>query len=114
METILTSIKLLLGITEEQTEFDMQLIMHINSVFLILNQIGIGPDTPFTIVAGSESWDDFSDDIDEISAVKTYVYLKVKLMFDTTTVGSATIESINRQISELEWRLNVQVDPGDN
>lgn len=113
MESILTSIKKLLGIAEEYEHFDNDIIMHINSVFMILTQLGVGPSKGFMITDSSASWDDFlPEDKGKLEAVKTYMYMKVKLMFDPPT-SSAAMEATNRIVSELEWRLNVAVDPGD-
>lgn len=109
MDSILTSIKKLLGIDEEYTQFDSDIIMHINTVFLNLTQLGVGPAEGFLIEDDSATWDDFIGDSNQLQAVKTYVYLKVKLLFDPPLSSSVT-ESINRIISELEWRLNVAVD----
>lgn len=106
MDSILTSIKKLLGITEEYTHFDQDIIIHINSAFMILNQLGVGPDRVFYIKDDSEIWNDFVGINTDIEAVKTYVYLKVRLMFDPPS-SSIVAESINKSISELEWRLNV-------
>lgn len=110
-ESILTSIKKLLGIDENYTHFDPDLIMHINSVFSILTQMGVGPTNGFSIAGSSERWDEFiTENPENFSLVKSYVHLKVKLLFDPP-LGSAVIESINRQISEFEWRLFVAADP---
>lgn len=113
MDSILTSIKKLLGITQEETSFDQDLIMHINSVFSILTQLGVGPSEGFSIEDDSAIWSDFLEDNTNLELVKTYVYMKVRLMFDPPT-GSAVMESMNKMISELEWRINVTVDPGEN
>lgn len=112
MESILSSIKKLLGIAEEYTQFDDDIIMHINSVFMILAQLGVGPPEGFFIEDDSASWADFIPDLSNIQAVKTYMYLKVRLMFDPP-MSSAVMDAVNRQIAELEWRLNVAVDPGE-
>lgn len=109
MESILTSIKKLLGIAEEYTQFDDDIIMHINSVFLNLTQLGVGPSEGFLIEDDTATWDDFIGDSSQLQAVKSYVYLKVKLLFDPPLSSSVT-ESMNRMISELEWRLNVAVE----
>ena len=109
MESILTSIKKLLGIEEEYTQFDADIIMHINTVFLNLTQLGVGPSEGFLIEDGSAIWEDFIGDGSQLQAVKTYMYLKVKLLFDPPLSSSVT-ESMNRMIAELEWRLNVAVD----
>lgn len=111
MDGILTSIKKLLGITEEYEHFDMDLIIHINSVFTVLNQLGIGPEEGFSITGKNETWDQFLTNPTQIDLAKSYVYLKTKLLFDPP-LSSAVIEAINRQIAEFEWRLNVAVDPG--
>ena len=113
MDSTLTSIKKLLGIAEEYDHFDNDIIMHINSVFMIFTQLGVGPSKGFMIPDSSASWDDFlPEDSEKLQAVKTYMYMKVRLMFDPPT-SSAVMESMNRTISELEWRLNVAVDPED-
>lgn len=110
-ESILTSVKKLLGIDESYTHFDPDLIMHINSVFSILAQIGVGPPNGFSITGESETWSDFiGQNANRFSLVKSYMHLKVKLLFDPP-LSSAAIESINRQISEFEWRLSVAADP---
>ena len=110
MESILTSIKKLLGIEEDYECFDADIIMHINSVFMILTQLGIGPAEGFSIQDAENTWDEFAPSGSNLEAIKTYMYLKVKLMFDPPT-SSAVIDSTNRIIGELEWRLNVSVDP---
>ena len=110
METsILTSIKKMLGIVEDYTEFDEDIITHINSVFLNLTQLGVGPEEGFMIEDDTATWEDFIDDSIQLQAVKTYMYLKVKLLFDPPLSSSVT-ESFTRMIAELEWRLNVAVD----
>lgn len=110
MESILTSIKKLLGISEEYEHFDADLIMHINSVFMILTQLGVGPSEGFHITDSNEIWADFIQEPARIELVKSYMYLKVKLLFDPPS-SSAVIESMNRMISEFEWRLNVAAEP---
>ena len=107
MESILTSIKKLLGIAEEYTHFDNDIIMHINSVFTTLTQLGVGPSEGFFIEDDSTYWTDFIPDLNKLQAVKTYMFLKVKIVFDPGSVGSSTLASYERQIQELEWRLNV-------
>lgn len=109
MDSILTSIKKLLGIAEEYVHFDADLITHINSVFSILAQIGVGPSKGFKITGATETWDDFIQDEDLIQSTKTYVYKKVKLMFDPPD-RSAVMESTKSVINELEWRLNVAAE----
>lgn len=111
-DSILTSIKKQLGITEKYTQFDSDIIMHINSVFMILNQLGVGPENGFRILDSSAKWSDYLGDDVTLEAVKTYMGLKVRLMFDPP-LSSAVKDCMNQMVSELEWRLNVQVDPGD-
>lgn len=109
MDSILTSIKKLLGITEEYKNFDSDLIMHINSVFMILNQLGIGPEEGFRIEDDSSDWSEFVDDKQCLDAVKSYIHLKVKLLFDPP-LSSAVMEATKQMINELEWRLNFQAE----
>lgn len=109
MESILTSIKKLLGIEEDYEHFDQDIIIHINSAFMVLTQLGVGPSEGFAICDESSLWSDFITDNARIEAVKTYIYLKVKLLFDPP-LSSSVIESINRSISEFEWRLNVAAE----
>lgn len=110
MESILNSVKKMLGSTPDYEYFDQDIIIHINSVFGILNQMGVGPANPFEIADATATWDQFIDD-SRINMVKSYMYLKVRLLFDPPT--GSVLEAMNRQISELEWRLNVAVDPGE-
>lgn len=107
MESILTSIKKLLGITEAYEHFDSDIVIHINSAFMTLNQLGVGPDEPFFISDEGAVWNDFLEDSKDFEAVKTYVYLKVRKAFDPPQ-SSAMMEAINSQIQEYEWRLNFQ------
>ena len=109
MESILTSIKKILGITEEYTHFDQDIIMHINSVFMVLTQIGIGPSEGFFIEDDSATWDDFLQEDKTIEAVKSYMGLKVQLLFDPP-LSSSVMESKKRLIDEFEWRLNLQAE----
>ena len=110
MESILTSIKKLLGIAEDYTHFDNDIIIHINSVFMILTQLGVGPSEGFYIEDDSAIWTDFISDPTKLQAVKTYIYLKVKMVFDPGSVGSSTLAAYERQIQELEWRLNLNAE----
>lgn len=106
IDSILTSIKKLLGITEEYTNFDADIIMHINSVFMILNQLGVGPAEGFRIEDDSAAWGDYITETDNLDAVKSYMHLKVKLLFDPP-LSSAVMEAMKQTINELEWRLNL-------
>lgn len=113
MESILTSIKKMLGIAEKDNVFDTDIIMHINSVFMTLTQLGVGPSEGFYIEDASTDWTEFIPDPNKLQAVKTYMFLKVKLLFDPGSVGSSTLASYERTIQELEWRLNVAVESND-
>lgn len=106
MNSILTSIKKMLGIDEEYDCFDTDLIVHINSVFMILTQMGVGPSEGFIISDKTTAWNEFLQDTKKLESVRSYVYLKVKLLFDPP-LSSAVMDATNRLISELEWRLNV-------
>lgn len=110
-ESILVSIKKLLGIDSEYTHFDTDIIMHINSVFSVLTQLGVGPSEGFVIEDSNALWTDFLSSARDIEMVKSYIYLKVRLLFDPPASSSA-MESMKQLISELEWRINVAVDPG--
>ena len=114
MESILTSIKKMLGLAEEYTQFDADVIIHINSAFMTLTQIGVGPSEGFYIEDSIAEWTDFLSDLNKLQAVKTYVFLKVKLLFDPGSIGASTLASYERQIQELEWRLNVVAESKDS
>ncbi len=109
MESILTSIKKLLMLDEDDTSFDADILMHINSVFSILNQLGVGPENGFTITDKSTTWQEYLGSYPNLHSVRSYVYLKVKLLFDPPT-SVAVIESYDRAIRELEWRINATAE----
>ena len=110
MESILTSIKKLLGISEEYTHFDSDLVMHINSVFSILTQLGVGPADGFFITDASATWADFIPEGKDLEMVKSYMQQKVRLLFDPP-ISSSVMESMNNMVKEFEWRLQVAADP---
>ena len=111
MESILTSIKKLLGISEDDTNFDLDVIIHINTAFTRLRQLGVGPNTGFRISDDGLTWNDYIPEEDlRFESVKTYVYLKVKLVFDAQTLSAAMISTIKETIKELEWELNVDAE----
>lgn len=110
MDSILTSIKKMLGISKEDTDFDTDIIIHINSAFMVLRQIGVGPEEGFSITSESETWHNYlGDSIADLGIVKTYVYLKVKSIFDPPT-SSFVLESYKRMMDEFEWRLKHEVE----
>lgn len=107
MDSILTTIKLMLGIPENYKHFDNSIITHINTVLMTLSQIGVGPKDPVLITSEIDFWEKVLGEVTNLEAVKTYVYLKVRVLFDPPA-SSTLLESLNRQASEFEWRLNVQ------
>lgn len=109
-DSILNSVKKMLGIPPEATQFDMDIIFHINAVFMILMQLGVGPDTGFSIEDSGETWSDYLGDAKRLESVKSYVYLKTRMMFDPPS-SSFVLNAMKEQAAELEWRLNIEVDP---
>lgn len=103
--SILKSTKKILGLAEDYTAFDPDVVTHINAAFSILNQLGVGPAEGFMIEDENEDWDEFIVPQNQLNLVKTYVYLKVRMLFDPPTT-SFLIEATNKQIEEYEWRLN--------
>lgn len=109
--SILVSVKKILGITAEYTHFDPELIMHINTVLGILTQIGVG-ESYFSITDDSATWSDFFGESTDLELIKSYVGMKVRMLFDPPQ--SSIISSVyEKTISELEWRISVTVDPGN-
>lgn len=106
-DSILLTIKKLIGMDENYNAFDVDIIIAINGSFMILNQLGVGPDDPFSIAGSEETWRDFSETIGQNELVKNYIYLRTKLLFDPPTTG-VLHEAIERQIAEFEFRLMVQ------
>lgn len=119
-DSILDSTKKVLGLEADYTAFDIDIIMHINSVFSTLQQIGVGPSAGYAIEDDAALWSDFLGSDPRLNAVKTYMYLRVRLLFDPPQT-SYGVEALKEQIKEHEWRLNtymeatiwVDPDPGD-
>lgn len=111
-ESILLSVKRQLEICDDYNAFDPVIVTHINSVFMILDQLGVSLEPGFQITGENENWADYLQGRKELNLIKSYMYLKVRLLFDPPNVG-VLHEAMERQIAEFEWRLNVQVDPGD-
>lgn len=109
MNSILISIKKMLGIDETYLAFDTDIIININTALMALQQIGVGPDDGLMILGTDEEWGDLLTNDKKVEAAKTYIYLKVKLVFDPPT-SSFVVESINKQLDELAWRLMIQTD----
>lgn len=108
--SILDSTKKILGIAPEYKAFDLDIITHINSVFATLQQLGVGPVEGFMIEDETDTWDTFLAGDVPLNQVKTYVYMRVRLIFDPPA-NSFGISSMNDQIKEMEWRMMVYVDP---
>ena len=104
--SILNTTKKILGLTEDYTVFDLDIIIHINSILNVVTQLGIGPEDGFMIEDATATWEDFLGSDKRLNAVKTYVYLRVRLLFDPPTT-SYLINAMESQCRELEWRLNV-------
>jgi hypothetical protein len=105
-QSILTSTKKILGIAADYTIFDLDIITHINAAFSTLTQLGVGPAEGFMIEDVDDEWEDFIADDAQYNSVKSYVYLKVRQLFDPPTT-SYLIGAVEKQIQEIEWRLNV-------
>ena len=105
-ESILDSIKKLIGIEDTETYFDSDIVTGVNSAFSSLNQIGIGLDDGFSISDNTKVWNNYLTDVRTLELVKSYVHLKTKLLFDPPS-SSSIVDIINKEISEFEWRLNV-------
>lgn len=104
--SILNTTKKILGLAEDYTVFDLDIIIHINSILNVVTQLGIGPEDGFMIEDAAATWEDFLGSDKRMNAVKTYVYLRVRLLFDPPTT-SYLINAMESQCRELEWRLNV-------
>ena len=109
MDSILTSVKKLLGIAESYTAFDADIIMHINAVFLVLQQLGVGPEKGFGIVDASAVWDDFLPGDERVKAIASYMGAKVRLAFDPPQ-SSTAMEALKNIVAEMEFRLNIEFD----
>ena len=109
-QSILDSVKIALGgnLHDEENHFDVEIMLHINSVFNILHQLGVGPDTSYEITSRDNVWGEFIQD-SRLGLVKSYMYLKVRMMFDPPQ-SSNLANVYNEQIAEFEWRLNVSAD----
>ena len=104
-ESILKTIRKMVGPAEDYQYFDTDLIININSAFSRLCQLGVGPEMPFKITGEDETWSDFIDDGYQ-EEVKEYIFLKVKTVFDTSTINSSVLSAYNDRIKELEWEMN--------
>lgn len=111
-DSILNSIKKLLGLDKSYEFFDMDVIMNINLVFSTLKQIGVKSEVPLSIMSMNEKWSDlFGDDKELINLIKMYTYMKVRVIFDPPS-NSFVLTSLNEQIKEVEWRIHIQAEGG--
>lgn len=110
MDSILTSVKKLLGIAEECTDFDADIIMYINMALFALVQMGVGPGEGYAISGKENEWTEFVADPVKVEAVKAYVAVKVRLLGFDPPQSSTTMEALKNTASEMEWRLNVDHD----
>lgn len=104
-ESILDSVKKVLNLSSDYTPFDQDIIMHINSVFSTLQQLGVGPEVGFAIADKDAVWSDFLEGDLGLNNVKSYIYLRVRMLFDPPTTGYL-VEAMKEQIKEFEWRIN--------
>lgn len=110
MDSILNTIKKLLGIDIADDSFDVDIMAIINSIIPALSQMGIGPKNGFIITSADEIWDNYiGSSLINLEGVKTYLYLKTKLIFDPPT-NSTVIEAFNKTLSELEWRMMLAIE----
>lgn len=108
MDSILKSIKQMLGLTEDYKHFDVDIIIHINTAFRVLHQLGVGPSKVFKINDEYDTWNEFiEDDCEGFDEVKTYVYQRVKILFDPP-LSSAHLTALKESVAEFEWRLQVE------
>jgi hypothetical protein len=108
--SILIDSKKMLGIEEDYDAFDQELILHINSIFSTLNQLGVGDPEGFSISGDHDTWESFIGEIrTDLQNVRSYVYLRLRLLFDPPS-NSFLVSSLQRQVEEMEWRINVQVE----
>lgn len=108
-DSILATIKKMLGLDDDYTPYDMDIIVHINSAFMKLQQLGVGPKNGFTVDSMEQVWSDFTVNRVKMGSVKNYVYLQVKMLFDPPQ-NSYVMDAMKQQADELGWRLNVQAE----
>lgn len=109
-QSILKSTKQMLGLANDYTVFDLDILTHINSAFATLNQLGVGPEEGFMIEDATPTWDSLIGTDPRLQSVKSYVLLYVRLIFDTATLTSYQIQAFEKQLEQLAWRLNVQME----
>ena len=110
IESILDTTKKLLGLDSDDTSFDVDIIVIINSIIPALSQMGIGPINGFIVMTKDDKWSDYiKESITNLEGVKAYLFLKTKLIFDPPT-NATVIDAINKSLNELEWRMMLAVE----
>lgn len=109
-ESILKTIKQLIGCPDGFEQFDLDLTIHINSAFATLTQLGVGPKEGYRITGPDNVWSEFEEDAQKSNLIKDYVYIKTRLLFDPPT-SSALMDSLKEQLKEMEWRLYIMYYP---
>lgn len=109
-DSILHDVKQMVGQEWDDTSYDLDIMTHINSVFFTLNQLGIGPSGGFMITDAATTWDAYLGAAKNLNAVKSYIYIRVRLLFDPPT-NSFLVTNLQEQANQLEWRLMIEVDP---
>lgn len=105
-QSILKTIKQLVGCPDDFEQFDLDLTIHINSAFATLTHLGVGPKEGYRITGVDNVWSEFEEDTQKLSLIKDYVYIKTRLLFDPPTNGSL-MDSLEKQLKEMEWRLYI-------
>lgn len=109
-ESILNTVKKTVGMNPEYTAYDSDIIMHINTALMRLRQLGVGPKQGYRIIDESDAWSEFLEDSESLEMVKSYVGLKVKLMFDASSMTPSVIQSLTETLREYEWCLMVEAE----
>ena len=111
-DNVLDTTKLLLGVETDDDSYDVELITHINSIFFVLQQLGVGPVAGFEIKDNTTPWSEFIGE-DMVNGVRSYMGMRVKLLFDTPATGPLTT-ALENQVAQMEWRLNMQMEVKKN
>lgn len=112
-DSILLSIKSLLGLSDDYDAFDSEILMHINSAISVVSQLGVPIADGYTVTSPEDKWGDIIPPNTNLEMLKTLIFFKTKKAFDPPQNGTA-MSALDSQISELEWRVNVEVDTGGN
>lgn len=110
-DSILTTIKKALGLTEDYTAFDFEIAMHINSAIATLNQLGAGPREGFAIQDKTPKWSDLLDTDTKLENIKSYIFMRVKMLFDSSSMSQQLVQAFTKMIEEESWRIQLAADP---